>query len=84
MGEPHLHPIRNILTATTVAGVMLVTIADCAGPTLNAKESDASAGGVAGPEGGARAGVVVLMTGAGGGRDGVKPQDTPWGTVCRT
>ena len=50
MGEPRLHPIRNTLTATTVAGVMLVTIADCAGSPLNAKESDASAGGSRDPE----------------------------------
>jgi hypothetical protein len=84
MGEPHLHPIRNILTATTVAGVMLVTIADCTGPPLNAKESDALAGGVAGPRGGARAGVVVERAGAGWCRDAVMEpaQDTPWGTVC--
>lgn len=60
MGEPHLHPFRNILTATTVAGVMLVAIAGCAGQPLNAKESDALAGGFAGSGGGASAGVVVV------------------------
>ena len=51
MGEPHLHPTLNIMTATTVAGRLLVAIAGCAGQPLNAKESDALAGGVPEPGG---------------------------------
>jgi hypothetical protein len=71
MGEPHLHPTLNILTATTVAGVLLVAIAGCAGQPINAKESGALSGGVAGPGGGARAGVVVVTAGVDGRRAGV-------------
>jgi hypothetical protein len=71
MREPHVHPIRITLTATAVAGVMLVAIAGCSGQALNTKEGDASAGGVTGPGGGARTGVVVVSADAGGGRDGV-------------
>ena len=70
MRDPHVHPIRNTLTATAVAGVMLVAIAGCSGQALSTRQGDASAGGVTGPGGGARTGVVIASAAAGGERDG--------------
>lgn len=70
MSEPRLRPIRNTLAVSTVAGVMLVVIAGCAGQPPNVNESDALAG-VTGPGGGARTGVVVAAAGAGSASDGL-------------
>ena len=70
MRDSHVHRIRNTLTASAVAGVMLAAIAGCSGQALSTRQGDASAGGVAGPGGGARTGVVVASADVGGGGDG--------------
>jgi hypothetical protein len=70
MRDPHVHPIRNTLTASAVAGVMLAAIAGCSGQALSTWQGDAWVGGVTGPGGGARTGVIFASANAGEGRDG--------------